>query len=295
MIPKFIERYVPNNGIIDKGYKYGLDHGIYTKDKTVATTYLTQETTSNSYWTDSTATTATLTMESVDQTIKDVMTQYIGQPYNNTTRGALRYDLNHVVNNVYRNEWLGAFSNDAIATNYTSDIDYNATTGSATVHFNQPLYYTDTAETEINYVTLDSGGVSVGRSTKAQRFRASIRSQMIVTPKSRAQPVVPEKENEKIAIESLREVTTEQEFRRYIKNGFLLVQGASGKVYQIFRENQHTNVWLNGVKVEEFCLRIRQEMKCPETDSVVALKMMIEADETEARKMANLYPMKKAA
>ena len=49
--------------------------------------------------------------------------------------------------------------------------------------------------------------------------------------------------NEWVALNTLREMITETEFRKYLKYGFLLVRGASGDVYQIWRVKHHVNVW----------------------------------------------------
>jgi len=112
--------------------------------------------------------------------------------------------------------------------------------------------------------------------------------------KSRTRPLNGISDQEWKAIDTLREMITESEYRKYIKYGFLLVRGISGRIYQVFRENQHTKVWKDGKLIEEICVRIA-DRGIPETDSVIALKIMIETNEDEARKMANVYPMKKAA
>ncbi len=98
-------------------------------------------------------------------------------------------------------------------------------------------------------------------------------------------------DNEAVALESLREVVTETEFRRYLKYGFVLVRGKSGDTFQVFRNGAHTKVWRGGKLIEEICVRIGNIEKCPPTDNVIAFKTMIESDENEFKKTGNLYNM----
>ena len=100
--------------------------------------------------------------------------------------------------------------------------------------------------------------------------------------------------NEQIAMETLREMVTELEFRKYLKYGFVLVPGRSGDVFQVFRNKSHTRVWRNGEVIEEICVRINSKIKVPLTDNVIAFKTMIEADEHEFKKIGNIYKMKVA-
>lgn len=101
--------------------------------------------------------------------------------------------------------------------------------------------------------------------------------------------------NEWCAIDTLREMITEAEFRKYMKYGFILVRGQSGKVYQVFRNKAHSVVWKKGQAIEEVCVRIKDK-KIPPTDNVIALKILIEAcEEAEFKKLGNVYNMRKEA
>jgi len=103
------------------------------------------------------------------------------------------------------------------------------------------------------------------------------------------------------AIDTLRDMITETEFRRYLKYGFVLVKGASGATYQVFRNQSHTRVWRDGKVIEEVCIRLRgsgwtdheypDNGKIPPTDNIIAFKNMIEADEEGFKKSGNLYKM----
>jgi hypothetical protein len=96
---------------------------------------------------------------------------------------------------------------------------------------------------------------------------------------------------EAVALEALRETITEQEFRHYLKYGFLNVRGQSGTLYQIYRDTWHIRVWEQGKKVEEICIGLSET---PPTDRVIAVKTMIEADENIIRAKGNVYNMRKA-
>jgi len=117
-----------------------------------------------------------------------------------------------------------------------------------------------------------------------------MRSNLTILIKSRADPICGASSSEMVAINTLREMITESDFRKYIIHGFILVKGQSGKVYQIFRTHEHTKIWEKGVLVEEVCVRLKDK-KIPPTDNVVAFKVLIEADENEFKKLGNVYKM----
>jgi hypothetical protein len=121
-------------------------------------------------------------------------------------------------------------------------------------------------------------------------FLIKLRSNMTIIVKSRSNPIAGISNSEAIAIETLREMITEEEYRRYIKHGFILVKGHSGDVYQVFRMASHTKVWRSGTVVEEVCVRI-QDVKVPPTDNVIAFKTIIEASEAEFKKLGNVYKL----
>jgi len=122
----------------------------------------------------------------------------------------------------------------------------------------------------------------------------TFKSNLLIQVKSRANLVKDVPENERVALESLREAISERDFRKYIKYGFLLVKGSSGDVYQIFRNRSHTKVWRGGKLIEEVCVRIK-DSKIPPTDNILAFKTLIHTNEEEFKKMGNVYKMAKAA
>ena len=140
---------------------------------------------------------------------------------------------------------------------------------------------------------IGSSAIEVAPSAK-DLMKSKIRKNLFVKTKSRANIIKDVPENEMVAIETLREYISESEFRKYIKHGFVLVQGKSGDVYQIFRNRYHTKVWRGGKLIEEVCVRLSQN-GTPPTDNVIAFKTMIETSEEEFKKLGNVYNMRKAA
>lgn len=116
----------------------------------------------------------------------------------------------------------------------------------------------------------------------------------IIVRKTRGELVHNVSQNEMTAIDTLREMISEREYRRYINYGFILVQGKSGATYQVFRNKSHTKVWKGGKLIEEVCVRLK-DFRLPPTDNVIAFKTMIEIDEAEFKKAGNVYKMSKAA
>ena len=96
------------------------------------------------------------------------------------------------------------------------------------------------------------------------------------------------------AIETLREMITETEYRKYIVHGFIHVKGRSGYIYQVFRNRTHTKVWKKGLLIKEVCFKIK-DPEIPPTDNVIAHKILIETSEEEFERLGNVYKMNRAA
>jgi hypothetical protein len=95
------------------------------------------------------------------------------------------------------------------------------------------------------------------------------------------------------ARETLRDMISESEWRRYVTNGFIMVRGQSKKWYQIFsNRSQRIRVFENGIQVKVLCIHSADE--CPATDHVINMKILAEIDEAALWKSANQYePTKK--
>ena len=94
--------------------------------------------------------------------------------------------------------------------------------------------------------------------------------------------------NEEKARRLLQRLIGFQRFARYIRDGFVTYRGKSGKVYQIFPGMAHMRVWMNGQRVEDLCLCIR-DYDIPPTDSIVMRLLMLEHSEEEFRAQANVH------
>jgi hypothetical protein len=127
-------------------------------------------------------------------------------------------------------------------------------------------------------------------STKTQ-FAWKLKTNLNIVVKSRASEIGPVGPAERVALEALREVVSEVEFRKYLRYGFVLIKGRSGDVYQIFRNKAHTKVWRNGKVVEEICVRIKHDQNVPPTDNVIAFRQIIQTSEEEFKKLGNVYHM----
>lgn len=123
--------------------------------------------------------------------------------------------------------------------------------------------------------------------------RLILKNGLIIHVKTRAEPLFNCSVQEIKAMDTLREMITETEFRKFLKYGFIFVHGQQGN-YQIFRNRSHIKVWKNGKVIEEICVRIKDK-NIPLTDNLIAFKTMIETDEDEFRKFGNVYKMQKAA
>jgi len=125
-------------------------------------------------------------------------------------------------------------------------------------------------------------------------FAGAAFSGIYVHVKSRAAPVGHVTGSEVFALESLREMLTEREYRKYLVYGFILVAAPSGRVYQVHRNRHYISVRDNGVEVEKICVYI-PDMSIPPTDKLVAFKTMIETDEERFKALGNVYKMGTAA
>ncbi len=149
--------------------------------------------------------------------------------------------------------------------------------------------------TSVSSYDLDTAYVSGVTWDQSSAKRRRIKNNLTIITKTRALPVEKIPENERVAQETLREMITELEFRKYLKYGFVLVPGEGGKTFQVFKNESHTKVWKNGKVIEEVCVRIKYSAKVPPTDNVIAFMSMIQASEDEFKKLGNVYKMAEAA
>lgn len=91
------------------------------------------------------------------------------------------------------------------------------------------------------------------------------------------------------ALSLLKNLLHEDDFRRYLRYGFVVVQGASGLDYQIIRGQSHVKVRRRGIKVAELCVNVDRQVGVPPTDSVIARMVLAQYDETDLWKRANIH------
>jgi hypothetical protein len=156
--------------------------------------------------------------------------------------------------------------------------------------------YEETVNLNVSgYISLDSS-LSLKYTyipTPVEVKKWEIKKQLTVIVKSRAQEISKIPSNEWMAIQTLRDMITETEYRKYLKDGFISIKGQSGKIYKISKHGWHTKVFLKGDLIEEICVRLKGDV--PPTDNVIAFKTMIETDEEYFASLGNRYIMKKVA
>jgi len=125
---------------------------------------------------------------------------------------------------------------------------------------------------------------------KADEFRARLRSQMIITRKSRSLLGASEDTPEGRARALLREMVGDREFHRYLRRGCVTVVGKTGLRYEVYGDTIHVYARKTDgsmKKVESICLVFKNHASLPPTDHVIMRKLMIEADEFGMRTIGN--------
>jgi len=77
---------------------------------------------------------------------------------------------------------------------------------------------------------------------------------------------------------TLRDSISEKQWRRYLATGFMMIQGESGKWYQVFQNQRHIRVYQKGIMTDRIC--IHTDEKCPPTDHVLNIMSLIQNDES---------------
>jgi hypothetical protein len=182
-------------------------------------------------------------------------------------------------------------TNSTIVSNKIDDMYVNA------IYDNDNKYTTPISNYILNDVLhitgtygVYGGGIANYALSEADRKRNSIRANLHISVISRACPIGNASAAERVAMDTLREMVSESDYRKYLKHGFLMVQGSSGDMFQVFRDRSHTKVWRDGKVIEEICVRIK-DASIPPTDNVIAFKTLIEIDDESFKIMGNRFPM----
>lgn len=111
-----------------------------------------------------------------------------------------------------------------------------------------------------------------------------LKDNLLIKVNHRQRPFISRSPAEEKARNTLRDMLTEQDWRRYITNGFVMVKGLH-YWYQIF-PRAGVNVYHEGKKINNIC--IHTDDVCPPTDHVINMMSLIEYDETAVWRFGNV-------
>ncbi len=203
----------------------------------------------------------------------------------------------YTIANSYTNNAISANANQDVWTYQTyNDASTYHDTNTFTFRCNHDVYLDGGTDSGVLYTNWKSLGSPKPR-TKGDLMRHKIKGQLAPAFIGRARPDFSgAKENEIVALGLLRSMIGSDAFRRYLRDGFIMVEGKSGKRYQVRRSHHLIGVWDNrGRQLGSLCVYI-SDQKIPPTDEVVAKMLIIECDEPDiwrrARKMGLLHGLK---
>jgi hypothetical protein len=170
--------------------------------------------------------------------------------------------------------------------------DWTAATTAYTVYANA-LDVTSTSSTQWNityngntYTHAGYGTYYLQQETPAVQLKQIIQNNLSPEQRRRQRYLDLVKTPEELkARETLRDMILEQDWRRYVTNGFLMVKGPSGNFYQVFADQSRTQIYREGKKIGSLCIHTDRE--CPPTDHVINLKLLIEYDEPALWRASN--------
>jgi hypothetical protein len=91
-------------------------------------------------------------------------------------------------------------------------------------------------------------------------------------------------QREEMARRTLRRVVGDDQYRRFLKQGFISLKARSGDVYLIYPDHIRTRVFRNGREVEQLCVVLTADF--PPTDSLITRYLMLLNDEREFLRIA---------
>lgn len=201
----------------------------------------------------------------------------------------------------------------------TQNLNYPTITGSCTDIYLNGFYeenstiYFNTSATTCGYTTVTSTSIdgrvvaitygstgnyySIGSHIDSPAIRAEIKKQDFLDKMRRSLSISPRRlglespksPSEMKARDTLRDLISERDWRNYVMNGFLMIQGPSGKRYQVFNDQRRIRVFEGRENTYELC--IHTDRQCPPTDHVLNLKLFIEFDEDSVWKASNATRM----
>jgi len=149
----------------------------------------------------------------------------------------------------------------------------------------------DTTTDTATYYFVDTDGI-YPMMDKSAMLRKHIKNNLLIKVNRRNSGVHTGKWSleEGRARDTLRDMLTEKDWRRYVTNGFIMVKGYSNNWYQIFsNKSEKIRVYRNGIHTHNIC--IHTDNICPPTDHVINMKIRVELDEMSLWEGGNIYPI----
>ena len=156
---------------------------------------------------------------------------------------------------------------------------FDISTGTANITYHVADTWYQPVDSNAWHVTIGSDFGTQDGIDKFRKFRRKHINLIFKSPRDNSRQVLPKNisPDELRARDTLRDMITENEFRRYLTNGFIMVKGPSGLWYQIFSNQIRIRVYEKGKKVAHLC--IHTDEKCPPSDHTINMKLMVEFDE----------------
>ena len=187
-----------------------------------------------------------------------------------------------------------------VCTHYNSVLEYEDITGLVKTPSNKIRVCNEVEITPRNddeELVFEHNGVEItlsslkikSRKSKKVLFQSMVYNNLSPKTKNRGKILTTASIAELKARETLREFITEDDWRRYVTNGFIMAKGQSGKWYQLFGD-ERVKVFEKGKLVCKLCIH---STGCPPTDHVLSMKTLVEFDEEAIWAGANIHELTK--
>jgi len=127
------------------------------------------------------------------------------------------------------------------------------------------------------YVMVESAESKEARIKR--QLREMMKANLLIRMGTRQKTLKPRVNPQEIkARNTLRDLISEKEWRRYLTNGFVIIPALSGKCYQVFNDQRHIKVYVKGKLTDEICIHT-DASECPPTDHILNMMVLIQNDE----------------
>lgn len=257
------------------------------------------------------STTHPILVSSLDDLQRKLEEKYIGAKVNQMTIAAINADANAILRGqavvsfrsphrleIYPNSMGTSVSLNSIT--MERSLDYVPTPGAFNLGTAVDFVPTSSVTTGTVDFFISTAGSAASYSDfsiskeayKAYHFRQKMKSNLLIQVKSRNYPIAKSiSPAEEIARNSLRDLLSEQEWRRYVTNGFIMVKGQSGRFYQVFNSSNRERIRVYYKNKHTHSICIHSDQSVPPTDHVLNMKLLIELDEQTVWKGGNVSTM----